>query len=108
MDVLVIAAIQAVVERYPAYYFCKIFTVLRRQKHPWNHKRIYGVYCSLKPNMRRKGKKRLPKRYPEPQAVPADMDQCCSMVFMSDALSYGRRFRAFNVIDAYRREALAI
>ena len=31
-----------------------------------------------------------------------------SIDFMSDALWDGRRFRAFNVIDDFRREALAI
>jgi len=69
----VIAAIQSVVERYPAYGFSKVFTVLRREGHPRNHKRVYRVYCALKLNLRRKGKKRLPNRYPEPLVVPADM-----------------------------------
>jgi putative transposase len=30
------------------------------------------------------------------------------MDFMSDALFCGRRFRTFNVVDDYNREALAI
>jgi len=107
-DEAVIAAIQSVVERYPAYGFSKVFTVLRREGRPWNHKRIYRVYCALKLNLRRKGKKRLPNRYPEPLAVPGQMNQCWSMDFMSDALFCGRRFRTFNVVDDYNREALAI
>lgn len=107
-DEPVIEAIQAVVERYPAYGFSKIFTMLRRQGHPWNHKRVYRVYCALKLNMRRKGKKRLPSRHPEPLAVPAQMNQCWSMDFMCDSLFCGRRFRTFNVVDDYNREALAI
>ena len=61
-DDAVIAAIQSVVERYPAYGFSKVFTVLRREGRPWNHKRVYRVYCALKLNLRRKGKKRLPNR----------------------------------------------
>lgn len=104
----VIEAIQSVVERYPAYGFSKVFTVLRRDGHPWNHKRVYRVYCALKLNLRRKGKKRLPNRYPEPLTVPEQMNQCWSMDFMSDALFCGRRFRTFNVVDDYNREALAI
>jgi putative transposase len=43
-DDAVIEAIQQVVERYPAYGFSKVFTVLRRAGHPWNHKRVYRVY----------------------------------------------------------------
>ena len=107
-DEAVIEAIQSVVERYPAYGFSKVFTVLRREGRPWNHKRVYRVYCALKLNLRRKGKKRLPSRYPEPLAVPEQMNQCWSMDFMSDALFCGRRFRTFNVVDDYNREALAI
>jgi putative transposase len=39
-DDAVIEAIQSVVERYPAYGFSKVFTVLRREGRPWNHKRV--------------------------------------------------------------------
>ena len=106
-DDAVVTAIQVIVERCPAYDFGKVFAVLRRG-HPWNHKRVYRVYCALKLNLRRKGKKRLPNRDPEPLAVPADMNQCWSIDFMSDSLFCGRRFRTFNVVDDYNREALAI
>jgi putative transposase len=107
-DDVVIAEVQAVVERYPAYGFSKVFTKVRRAGHPWNHKRVYRVYCALNLNLRRKGKKRLPSRNPEPLTVPADMNQCWSIDFMSDSLFCGRRFRTFNVVDDYNREALAI
>ncbi|GAL42916.1 putative transposase, partial [Citrobacter freundii ATCC 8090 = MTCC 1658 = NBRC 12681] len=53
-------------ERYPRYGFPKLFQVLRRQGHPWNHKRIHRIYCLLKLNFRRKGKQRLPVRNPSP------------------------------------------
>ena len=82
--------------------------MLRRQGHPWNHKRVYRVYCLLKLNKRRRGRKRLPSRHPEPLAVPATANQCWSMDFMSDSLFCGRRFRTFNVLDDFNREALAI
>jgi putative transposase len=107
-DNAVIAEVQAVVERYPLYVFSKVFIVLRRAGQPWNHKRVYRVYCALNLNLRRKGKKRLPSRNPEPLTVPADMNQCWSIDFMSDSLFCGRRFRTFNVVDYYNREALAI
>lgn len=36
-----------------------------------NHKRVYRIYCGLKLNGRRTGKKRLPSHTPDPLAVPA-------------------------------------
>jgi putative transposase len=69
---------------------------------------VYRVYRALKLNLRRKGKRRLPNRYPEPLVVPGDMSQCWSIDFMCDSLFCGRRFRTFNAVDDYNREALAI
>jgi putative transposase len=58
--------------------------------------------------MKRKGKQRLPNRYPQPLAVPASENQSWSMDFMSDALKCGRKFRTFNVVDDFNRAALGI
>lgn len=101
-------ALLGLVERYPRYGFGKLYPILRRQGHPWNHKRVHRIYCALKLNLRRKGKRRLPSRHPEPLNVPAMINQCWSMDFMSDSLMCGRRFRTFNVVDDFNREALAI
>lgn len=95
-------------ERYPRYGFGKLFPIIRRHGFKWNHKRVHRVYCALKLNMRRKGKRRLPNRQPSPLSVPESMNQCWSIDFMSDSLYSGRRFRTFNVVDDFNREALAI
>lgn len=95
-------------DRYPRYGFDKLFQVIRRNGHKWNHKRVYRVYCSLKMNFRRKGKKRLPSRNPQPLTVPDYANDCWSADFMSDVLYSGQRFRTFNVVDDYNRECLAI
>jgi len=107
-DEPVIEALVSLADRYPRYGFKKLFLILRRQGHPWNHKRVCRVYCSLRMNMRRKGKKRLPSRNPQRLAVPTDANKCWSIDFMSDALTSGQRFRTFNVVDDFNREALAI
>ena len=104
----VIKVLLELANRYPRYGFGKMFQMVRRQGHPWNHKRVYRVYCLLKLNIRRKGKKRLPSRNPEPLSVPSKANTCWSVDFMSDALITGQRFRTFNVIDDFNREILGI
>lgn len=104
----VIKMLQKAVERYPAYGFSKLFKTLRRWQYKWNHKRVHRVYRLLNLNMRRRGKKRLPNRNPAPLCVPEKANVCWSMDFMSDSLMCGRRFRTFNLLDDFNREALAI
>ncbi len=105
---VVIEALTEYAERYPRYGFKKLFQVIRRQGHVWNHKRVHRIYCLLKLNFRRKGKQRLPVRNPARLAIPEAINQSWSVDFMHDALVSGRRFRTFNVVDDFNREALAI
>ena len=107
-DQPVIDVLQGLVERFPRYGFGKLFVLIRRQGHRWNHKRVHRIYRSLGLNIRRKGKRRLPNRNPAPLTVPERINQCWSTDFMSDALWDGRRFRTFNVVDNCNREALMI
>ncbi len=69
---------------------------------------MYRVYCQLGLNLKRRTKKRLPGRYPQVLAIPASVNQCWSMDFMSDCLYAGRRFRTLNIVDDFNREVLAI
>ena len=69
---------------------------------------LHRIYCLLKLNFRRKGKQRLPVRNPSPLATPEAPNQSWSVDFMHDALACGRRFRTFNVVDDFNREALSI
>lgn len=107
-DAEVIEALNAVLQRHPRWGFWKCYKAIRRKKYPWNHNRIYRVYCQLKLNHKRRAKKRLPKRIRQPLTVPQRPEQVWSADFMSDSLYYGSRFRTFNVIDDYNREAIAI
>jgi len=104
----VIDALNRLAEQHPRLGFGKYFPLLRKQGHPWNHKRVYRVYCALGFNLKRRTRKRLPSRAPQPLTVVAAANQCWSMDFMSDALYSGRRFRSLNIVDDFNREALAI
>lgn len=103
-----IEAIPELVDGHPGRGFGKVFTALRRQGQRWNHKRVHRVYCGLRLNKRRKGKRRLPNRNPDPLGVPEGLNQCRSADFMSDARRHGRRLRTFNLADDFNREGIAI
>lgn len=107
-DADVIEAVNALIDRHPRWGFWKSFKTLRRQGHPWNHKRVYRVYCDLHLNVKRRAKRRLPMRVKHPLAVPELPNMVWSADFMSDALYAGKRFRTFNVIDDFNRELLAV
>lgn len=107
-DSQIIDVLSSLAQKYTTYGFRKLFKRLRLSGYAWNHKRVYRIYCGLKLNLRRKSKKRLPTRTPEPLAVPTSANDCWSMDFMSDNLYSGKHFRTFNIIDDYNRELLAI
>jgi putative transposase len=105
-DTAEIEAIQTYIGDNQQHGFDKLYPVVHAQgfgKH-----RLYRIYRALKLNLKRKGKRRLPDRVKAPLVVPAQPNETWSADFMSDALWSGRRFRTFNVIDDYNREALGI
>jgi putative transposase len=105
-DGAVIAAIQAYVQENPRHGFDKLYPALRPQG--FGKCRLYRVYKALRLNLKRKGKRRLPARVKAPLLIPQRPNECWSADFMSDALWSGRRFRTFNVMDDFNREALTI
>ncbi|MFN3825610.1 MAG: IS3 family transposase [Pseudorhodobacter sp.] len=85
------------------------FLHLRNVKgHPWNHKRVYRIYCELELNLRIKPRKRLKRDKPDALAVPEAPNITWSMDFMADRLGDGRQFRLLNVLDDFNREGLGI
>jgi putative transposase len=85
------------------------FLYLRNQKEkPWNHKRVYRIYCELKLNLRIRPRQRLKRDKPDALAVPSTINQCWSMDFMHDQLADGRCIRLLNVIDDCSREVLGM
>ena len=107
-DHALIEALNGLTDEFPRLGFWKYVDLLSARGYPWNHKRIYRVYCQLGLNQPRRTKRRLPERDPIPLLVPEQPNQVWSADFMSDALYRGSRFRLFNVIDDCNRESLVI
>jgi len=107
-DAAVINAINDVLKKSPQAGFWKCFRRLRFNKHPFNHKRVYRVYCRLGLNLKRRTKHVLPKRTPQPLAVENKPNHQWALDFMHDTLYCGKRYRTLNVLDEGTRECLAI
>jgi len=107
-DASVMAALSELVRDRPSRGYWKCQKLLRRSHPQWNHKRIWRVYKAMGLNLRRPVRRRLPKRLRVPLYVPERPDRVWSADFVSDALSCGRRFRTFNVIDDFNRQAIHI
>ena len=97
----------------PSYCLPEAVCALRRGVHlgieyPWNHKRVYRIYCELDLNLRIKPRKRLKRDKPDPLVVPEAPNVTWSMDFMADRLGDGRAFRLLDVLDDFNREGLGI
>lgn len=102
------AALHELAEQHHSWGFSKMAAKLKTQGKPWNHKRIYRIYCEMKLNLRVKPKKRIPSREKIVLQQPERVNETWSIDFMSDALTNGRAIRTFNIMDDYNREALWI
>lgn len=103
----IIDAIQKHLEVDPRHGFSLLFGQTLKPSG-FGKTRSWRVYCALRLNLPRRGKRRLPERIREPLEVPLHANHTWSADFMADALWSGRRFRTFNVNDDYNRESLRI
>lgn len=107
-DTMLMHLLEQLAQNVEGEGFWKFYDRLRLQGHVINHKRVYRMYKKMGLRMKRKVKKRLPARIKEKLEVPSCFTKTWSIDFMSDALSNGRKFRTFNVIDDFNREILYI
>jgi putative transposase len=107
-DSVIISVLSAITDRHLRWGFPKRFNRIRKLGYKWNYKRVYRIYCQLKINLRVKRKQCIPPRSPEKLSVLNKLGVCWSMDFMSDSSRHQHRFRTFNVINDFNREALGI
>ena len=100
--------LQVLAEKHKRWGFDKMMLKVKMDNKPWNHKRVYRIYCELGLNLRIKPRKRIPKGEAKALLQPIQPNICWSMDFMFDVLYCGRKFRTFNVIDDYNRECLLL
>ena len=70
-DAEVVIALNDVVARHSR----KCFYRLRRAGHRWNHKRVHGVYCTLRLNLPRRTKRSVPARLRQPLVAPERLNE---------------------------------
>lgn len=102
------AYLQSLANKHKRWGCDKMILKIKADGLPWNHKRVHRIYCDLGLNIRIKPRKRIPKGDAKALVQPIQPNICWSIDFMSDALEDGRKFRTFNAIDDYNREALMI
>lgn len=107
-DASVIDALNEVIGQEPRWGFWKCFDTLRLAGQPWNHKRVYRVYCQMGLNHKRRTKRRIPTRERQSLVVVPRVNFTWALDFMQDALYGGRAIRTFNVIDEADRSCLGI
>ncbi len=70
----------------PRHGFGLLYASARYQNQSWGKTVLWRVYCQLKLNLPRRGKKRLPARIRKPLEAGNQPNQGWSCDFMSDAL----------------------
>ena len=73
-----------------------------------NHKKLRRLYREEGLQVRRRGGRKRALGTRAPMAIPQGPNQRWSLDFQSDALSDGRRFRIFAVVDDFTRECLTL
>ena len=85
-DQPVMDALDAVVTAHSRWGFWLCYDRLRALGHPWNWKRVYRVYCTMRLNLKRRGKQRVLTRPRVPLEAPAALNHTWALDFMGDTL----------------------
>lgn len=87
----------------------RIYTLLRQEGWPDNHKRVRRIYREEGLNLRNKRphrSKAAAYRLERPEV--SNLNECWSMDFVHDQLYNGRKLRALTIVDNFSRYCYAI
>ena len=97
-----------VTKRFIAWGFWMVFHYLRRQGHPWNHKRVYRIWKAEGLHLRLPAKRPKIRREYKDLLAPDRVNKGWAMDFVSDwVVGPGQeRVRIINIMDECSRKAL--
>lgn len=82
--------------------------LLAREGMHMNPKKLLRLYREENLGVRRRRGRKRATGTRAPMAIPQGPNQRWSLDFVSDVLSWGRRFRVLAIVDDFTREALAL
>lgn len=100
--------LKALAQERRRFGYRRLHVLLRREGHAVNKKRVQRLYREEKLTVRRRGGRKRAIGTRRPLEVPLTPNQRCSLDFVSDQMTDGRRFRILTVIDNCTRECLAL
>ena len=86
----------------------KIIRLVQKQYPNISASKIRRIYVKEGFSLFKRPRKRMKNNPANPIMIPFQRNEEWAIDFMSDVLNNGRRFRTFNVIDHYNREALGV
>jgi putative transposase len=107
-DDQIIELLHRVTRRFVAWGFWLVFYYLRRQGHPWNHKRVYRVWKQEGLHLRLPPRRPKIRRTYQDLLAPDGINEGWAMDFVSDwVLGHGQQVvRIINIMDEGSRRAL--
>ena len=82
--------------------------LLQREGIVMNKKKLFRLYIEEGLSVRRRRGRKRATGTRAPMTIPQGPNQRWSLDFVSDVLSWGRRFRVLAVVDDFTRETLAL
>ena len=101
-------AIKRIAKERRRFGYRHILVMLERENIFMNHKKLRRIYREAGLQVRKRGGRKRALGTRKPMVVPEAVNQRWSLDFVSDALTDGRRFRIFAVVDDHTRECLAL